>query len=71
MTNGKEAGLTVGDVLSAIRASPAKTLYEIAADLGHPPSTVYLRIIKAREMGLLPKSGRHRDFCGLRGKVEK
>lgn len=71
MSKGKQIDLTVEMVVAAIKDNPSITIYELASAFGCHHSTVYLRIVKARELGLLPRSRKHRDLLGLKGVVTK
>jgi predicted transcriptional regulator len=66
MTKGKQLDLSVEMIVAAIKDNPTITLYELANEFGCHHSTVYLRIVKARDLGLLPRSRKHRDLLGLK-----
>ena len=71
MSKGKQMNLTVEMVVAAIKDNPTITIYELARAFNCHHSTVYLRIVKARDLGLLPRSRKHRDLLGLREVVTK
>lgn len=57
---GVPTGLTVDTVVAFFKMNPKATIHEAAKALDAHPATLYLRVRKAREQGLLAGKGRHR-----------